>query len=149
MGEESYKHSAASAGLTLYQPLATSDQRGRICRLTASPAQRSSQIVLGMMQTFPIPVFILAFVGLAVTLWKWRELLFIYTMIALTIAQALFFYGSARFHAPIEPMLILLASGTLWWFTSSQEGTLRWLIDRQRKASSPSIDNQRDNAIPV
>ena len=65
-----------------------------------------------MMETFPIPVFMLALLGLAVTLWKWRELLFIYTMIALTIAQALFFYGSARFRAPIEPMLILLASGS-------------------------------------
>ncbi|HVB73157.1 MAG TPA: glycosyltransferase family 39 protein [Ktedonobacteraceae bacterium] len=97
------------------------------------PGQRSSQIVLAMMETFPIPVFILALLGLAVTLWKWRELLFIYTMIALTIGQALVFYGSARFRAPIEPMLILLATGALWFLTSRQEGTLRWIINSQRK----------------
>jgi len=36
--------------------------------------QLSSQIVLAMMKTFPIPIFILAALGLAVTLWKWREL---------------------------------------------------------------------------
>jgi len=106
-------------------------------------------LVLKMLQTFPIPIFILALVGLAVTLWKWRELLFIYSMIALTIGQALFFYGSPRFRASIEPMLILLASGTLWWLTSRQEGTLRWIIDRQRKSRSPSLDNQHDNAVPV
>lgn len=113
------------------------------------PNQQSSQLVLKMLQTFPIPIFILALVGLAVTLWKWRELLFIYSMIALTIGQALFFYGSPRFRASIEPMLILLASGTLWWLTSRQEGTLRWIIDRQRKSQSPSLDNQHDNAVPV
>ena len=113
------------------------------------PGQLPSQIVLAMMETFPIPIFALAFVGLAVTLRKWRELLFIYAMIALTIAQALYFYGSARFRAPIEPMLILLAAGALWWLTSSQEGTLRWLLDRRKKAGSPSLDNKRDNAMRV
>ncbi len=138
-------HLLALHFINLWQP-ATNEADLPIDRF---PGQRSSQIVLRMMETFPIPVFILAFVGLAVTLWKWRELLFIYAMIALTIAQALFFYGSARFRAPIEPMLILLASGTLWWFTSSQEGTLRWLLDRQRNASSPSLDNKNDSAIPV
>jgi 4-amino-4-deoxy-L-arabinose transferase-like glycosyltransferase len=102
------------------------------------PNQRSSQIVLAMMETFPIPIFILAVLGLAVTLWKWRELLFIYAMIALTIGQAIIFYGSARFRAPIEPMLILLAAGALWWLTSRQEGTLRWVIERQRELKSAS-----------
>jgi hypothetical protein len=102
-----------------------------------------------MMETFPIPVFILAFVGLAVTLWKWRELLFLYAIIALTIAQALIFYGSARFRAPIEPILIILASGTIWWLTSSQEGTLRWLIERQKQPPASPIENQHDNAIRV
>lgn len=113
------------------------------------PGQRSSQIVQRMMETFPTPVFILALVGLAVTLLKWRELLFLYTIIALTIAQALYFYGSARFRAPIEPILIILASGTLWWLTSSQEGTLRWLIDLQKQPRPTPIENQPDNAMRV
>ncbi len=138
-------HLLALHFINLWQP-ATNEADLPVDRF---PGQRSSQIVLGMMETFPIPVFILAFVGLAVTLWKWRELLFIYAIIALTIAQALYFYGSARFRAPIEPILILLASGTLWWFTSSQQGTLRWLLDRQRQSRAPSLDNTNDNAIRV
>lgn len=138
-------HLLALHFINLWQP-ATNEADLPVDRF---PGQRSSQIVLGMMETFPIPVFILAFVGLAVTLWKWRELLFIYAIIALTIAQALYFYGSARFRAPLEPILILLASGTLWWFTSSQEGTLRWLLDRQRYSRAPAPDNQYDNAIRV
>ncbi len=96
------------------------------------PNQKSSQIVLSMMKTFPIAIFILAVLGFAVTLWRWRELLFIYFMIALTIAQGLIFYGSTRFRAPIEPMLILLAAGAIWWLTHKEEGTLRWIMDRIR-----------------
>lgn len=115
------------------------------------PNQRSSQIVLAMMETFPIPIFILAVLGLAITLWKWRELLFIYAIIALTIGQAIIFYGSARFRAPIEPMLILLAAGALWWLTSRQEGTLRWVIERQRelKAASARKAEQTDESPAV
>ena len=81
------------------------------------PQQLSSRIVLAMMRTFPIPIFILAALGLLVTFRHWRELLFVYFMILLTIAECLVFYGSARFRAPIEPMLILLAVGAMWWLT--------------------------------
>jgi 4-amino-4-deoxy-L-arabinose transferase-like glycosyltransferase len=110
------------------QPM-TTEADSPIVRFSNQP---SSQFVQKMLLTFPVLIFILAALGLALTLWKWRELLFIYAMIALTIGQALIFYGSPRFRAPIEPMLILLASGTLWWLTSKQEGTLRWIIDHQR-----------------
>lgn len=96
------------------------------------PNQKSSQFVLAMMHTFPIPIFILAALGLALTLWRWRELLFIYLMIALTIAQCLIYYGSPRFRAPIEPMLILLAAGAIWWLTHREMGTLRWIVGRIR-----------------
>ncbi len=96
------------------------------------PDQKSSQFVLAMMNTFPIPIFILAALGLALTLWRWRELLFIYFILVLTIAQCLIYYGSPRFRAPIEPMLILLAAGTIWWLTHREMGTLRWIVDRIR-----------------
>jgi hypothetical protein len=98
-----------------------------------------------MMKTFPIPIFILAALGLAVTLWKWRELLFIYSMIVLTIGQALYFYGSARFRAPIEPMLILLAAGALWWLTHREEGTLRWIIASIKNTGQTVKDVTSDN----
>src|SRR5260370_28227998 len=74
------------------------------------PDQQSSQLVLKMLQTFPIPIFIVALVGLVVTLWKWRELLFIYAVISPTIAQAFFFFGCRRFRSSINPCLILLSS---------------------------------------
>ncbi len=92
--------------------------------------QRSSQIVLAMMKTVPIAVFILAALGLAVTFWRWRELLFLYFIILLTIGESLIYYGSARFRAPIEPILILLASAGIWWLVSQERGTLRWMIKK-------------------
>jgi 4-amino-4-deoxy-L-arabinose transferase-like glycosyltransferase len=94
--------------------------------------QPSTQFVLHMMKSWPIYLFILAAAGLVVTLWRWRELLFIYFMIILTIAQNIVYYGSARLRAPIEPMLILLAAGFIWWVTHKEKGTLRWMIDKIR-----------------
>jgi len=47
----------------------------------------------------------------------------------MTIAQCIIFYGSARFRAPIEPMLILLAAGAIWWF-----------LNRRRKIDKVSTD---------
>ena len=99
------------------------------------PHQRSSQIVLAMMRTFPIAIFILAALGLIVTFRRWRELLFLYFIILLTIAECLIYYGSSRFRAPIEPILILLASGAIWWLTSQEKGTLRWVIKRRSSQS--------------
>jgi 4-amino-4-deoxy-L-arabinose transferase-like glycosyltransferase len=96
------------------------------------PNLRSSQLVLAMMKTFPIVIFILAALGFTVTLWRWRELLFIYFMILTTIAESVIYYGIPRFRAPIEPMLILLAAGAIWWLTHKEHGTLRWIIDQIR-----------------
>jgi 4-amino-4-deoxy-L-arabinose transferase-like glycosyltransferase len=79
------------------------------------PQQLSSQIVLVMMRTFPVAIFILAALGLIVTIRRWRDLLFVYFMMVLTIAECVVFYGIPRFRAPIEPMLILLAVGAICW----------------------------------
>jgi hypothetical protein len=97
------------------------------------PQPQLTQLVLYMMKTFPIYLFILAAIGFAVTWRRWRELLFIYLMIVLTIAQNIVYYGIPRFRAPIEPMLILLAAGAIWWLTHKEKGTLRWTIDTIRK----------------
>jgi 4-amino-4-deoxy-L-arabinose transferase-like glycosyltransferase len=94
--------------------------------------QQSTQFVIHMMKTWPNYLFILAALGLVVTLWRWRELLFIYFMIISTIAENIIYYGSARLRAPIEPMLILLAAGFIWWLTYKEKGTLRWIIDKMR-----------------
>jgi hypothetical protein len=61
-------------------------------------------------------VFLLAALGLVVT-WrrKWRYLLPVYLTIGLTILENVAFYGSPRFRAPIEPLLVVLVGGSLWW----------------------------------
>jgi hypothetical protein len=79
------------------------------------PDRISSRIVVGMITFMSLPLFLLAAFGLLLTWRKWRQLLFIYLVILLTIGQCLYFYGSSRFRAPIEPMLVILGVGVVWW----------------------------------
>ncbi len=111
--------------------------------------QKSTQLVLGMMKTIPIPIFILAALGLVVTLRRWRELLFIYFMITMTIAECIIYYGIPRFRAPIEPMLILLAAGSIWWLTHKEKGTLHWTIDniRSKDQISTNASDQSESSL--
>ncbi len=82
------------------------------------PDQDSSRFVVIMMETITPIVFMLALLGIIVTSERWRDLLFIYLMMLLTLAQSVVYYGIPRFRAPIEPILILLASGAIWWIVS-------------------------------
>ncbi len=82
------------------------------------PDRDSSHFVVTMMETITPIVFALALLGLVVTSERWRDLLFIYFMILLMLAQNVVYYGIPRFRAPIEPMLILLASGAVWWLVT-------------------------------
>ncbi len=75
-------------------------------------------VVSWMMYVTPIPIFLLAAFGLVVTLFLWRKLLFLYFILGMTFAEAIYFYGIPRFRAPIEPILILLATGALWWIVT-------------------------------
>jgi 4-amino-4-deoxy-L-arabinose transferase-like glycosyltransferase len=101
------------------------------------PDRTSSKIVWDLMQYMPILVIALATLGLLVTVKKWKELLIIYLILLLTIAQNIVFYGSMRFRAPIEPMLVILAAGAIWWFTYNEAGTLHSLRQsKQRNAES-------------
>ncbi|MGO8950893.1 MAG: ArnT family glycosyltransferase [Ktedonobacterales bacterium] len=79
------------------------------------PSLRSSQVVWYMTLLMPIPVFLLALLGLLAT-WRYRkkQLIIVYIVIVLTIVENLAFWGDMRFRAPIEPLLVLLAGGALW-----------------------------------
>jgi 4-amino-4-deoxy-L-arabinose transferase-like glycosyltransferase len=90
------------------------------------PGRLSSQVVWYMTLLMPIPIFLLAYLGLFVT-WRYRkkQLLIVYIVIALTILENLAFWGNMRFRAPIEPLLVLLAGGVLWWFTDDEPAKLR------------------------
>jgi 4-amino-4-deoxy-L-arabinose transferase-like glycosyltransferase len=79
------------------------------------PTQRSSQIVVLTLRILTPIVFLLAAMGLFITRKRWPELLFFYLIILVTIAQSVYFYGMARFRAPLEPMLLILCAGTIYW----------------------------------
>lgn len=78
-------------------------------------------------------VFLLAALGLVVT-WRrrWAQLLSIYLTIGLTILENVAFYGSPRFRAPIEPLLVVLVGGLLWWVSGVYRG-----IRAQRNSLQP------------
>lgn len=101
------------------------------------PGQHSSQIVLDMSKTFPIPILLLAALGLIVTFKRYRyELLFAYGVMLATVGEILVFYGNARFRSPIEPMLILLTTGAFWWLTQTEPGTLPWKLSQRSKQTT-------------
>jgi 4-amino-4-deoxy-L-arabinose transferase-like glycosyltransferase len=87
------------------------------------PTQYSTYVVSAMMQTIPIPIFLFALWGGIIMRRLWRQLLFIYLNIFITIGQNIVFYGIARFRAPIEPWLILLAVGGGWHLWQKFRGT--------------------------
>src|SRR6266516_556803 len=100
------------------------------------PERTAAKMVAGMVEFLSMPVFLLAAFGLIVTWRKWRVLLFVHLVLLLTIGQCLYFYGSSRFRAPIEPMLIVLAVGAVWWISDNGVLTLqiiRNLSKRLRK----------------
>lgn len=103
-----------------------------------SPQLFSSQIVTASIPIMSIPIFLLAAFGLLVT-WtqKRKQLLMGYLVIALTVLQSVVFYGSPRFRAPIEPLLVLLAGGAIWWLICDEPGTLRHWRASKRRTQQP------------
>lgn len=95
------------------------------------PHQPSAPIILWLTLYMPCLVYLLAVLGLGAT---WRQnkahLAASYSVIAFTVIQNLAFYGCMRFRAPIEPLLILLAGGGLWWLFASDPGTLRYRLHK-------------------
>jgi 4-amino-4-deoxy-L-arabinose transferase-like glycosyltransferase len=89
------------------------------------PRRVSSRIVWGMMNIMPVPIILLAFFGLLVT-WRQRrpELLLPVLLAGMGIAQCIVFYGSSRFRAPIEPILVLLVGGAFWRLAQMRRGML-------------------------
>jgi 4-amino-4-deoxy-L-arabinose transferase-like glycosyltransferase len=106
------------------------------------PDRTSSKIAWNLIQYMPIVIIALATLGLATT-WKKRiDLLAIYLILLLTIGVNIAFYGSMRFRAPIEPLLVILAAGVIWWLTSTDAGTLRALRQgRSNNTTQPDRAN--------
>lgn len=97
------------------------------------PDLLASRVVLAMSLTLPLPIFALAALGLVVTVRNRRELLFAYLVILAALGEALAYYGSARFRAPIEPLLVLLATGALSWLISRSTRALASRLDGSHK----------------
>lgn len=104
------------------------------------PGRLSSQLMLFLIPITAIPIFLLALAGLFATWQRFKKhLLIAYLVIAITILQNIVFYGSPRYRAPIEPLLVLLAGGLLWWFLSEEPGTFRHLRARRTQAPAGEI----------
>jgi 4-amino-4-deoxy-L-arabinose transferase-like glycosyltransferase len=101
------------------------------------PNLLASKIVLGMNLALPLLIFALAASGLLVTLKFWRELLFAYLVILVALGEALIYYGSSRFRAPIEPLLIVLATGALWWLSRNRFS--RWRRPGKRRDAHEAL----------
>jgi len=97
------------------------------------PDRLSSQVLRIMIPLMSIPIFIMAALGLLVT-WKRRkkELLAVYLVIGFIMGQNLVFYSNMRFRAPLEPFLVLLTGGALWWLKSG----VNWVRFRREKKMS-------------
>jgi 4-amino-4-deoxy-L-arabinose transferase-like glycosyltransferase len=100
------------------------------------PSRLSSKVVWFLMNTTPVAIIFLAACGLVVTFRsKRKELLGTYLVIGLTIVVCIVLMGSSRFRAPIEPLLVLLTGGAIWWLTANEPGTLRLLHRKERSAN--------------
>ena len=113
------------------------------------PGGRISQFILSMAKLFPIFVYPLAAFGLLVTWRRWRELLFIYLMILLVVAQSVVFYGSARMSSPIQPMILVLAAGAIWWLTEREPGTLLWMLGKRHESEDEVKDKEEQLQVEV
>lgn len=110
------------------------------------PDRLSSRIVWELMNTTPLAIIFLAACGLIVTMRsRWRELSAPYLVIGLTIVLCIAFYGSSRFRAPIEPLLVLLAGGAIWWLTATEPGSLRALLKKERRATIQEVKPETVN----
>jgi hypothetical protein len=108
--------------------------------------QFSSQFVLGMSNEFSLAIFALAALGLVVTFKRrWRELLFAYGVVLTTLGEIIVYYGNSRFRMPIEPILVILATGCFWWLTQDAPGTLRQLLRRKKTP----VTEEEPQAIPA
>lgn len=96
------------------------------------PLQFSAQFVTWQMMIFSIPVFLLALIGMVLLWRRWSQWLLYYLIVALTIGQGILFYGSPRFRAPIEPLLILFAVGALVCLSQRYRSLLKPWFLRQR-----------------
>lgn len=103
------------------------------------PHLLGSRLVKALIPLTTLPLFIGAVLGLLVT-WpsKRHQLLMSYLVITLTTLQCMVFYGSPRFRAPIEPLIVLLAGGALWWLLENEAGTFRhWWTNKRRLQPTP------------
>jgi 4-amino-4-deoxy-L-arabinose transferase-like glycosyltransferase len=111
------------------------------------PDRASSKVVWGMMNIMPIPIILLAFFGLLVT-WRQRrqQLLLPVLLLLMCIGQCIVFYGSSRFRAPIEPILVLLAGGALWWLAQRSPKIMGVLIDAKIPLQKARNDAENETA---
>jgi 4-amino-4-deoxy-L-arabinose transferase-like glycosyltransferase len=87
---------------------------------------------------YPTLVLLLAITGLAAVWARWREALIPLLLGASFVAGAIIFYGSPRMRAPMEPLLVVAATGGAFWLVGLARLTWqRWALSRQRPTAEP------------
>lgn len=103
------------------------------------PTRLSSHVVWDMMWIMSPLVFLFAALGLLATWRRWKkQFLVLYLVIILTVLQNVVFYGSSRFRAPIEPMLVVLVGGAVWWLVYNETGIVHTLLKKKAAQGTPA-----------
>lgn len=80
----------------------------------------SSKIFIEIITIMTWIVYSLAGFGLITTWKRWRlHLMPVYLFFCLILFQNMVFYGDMRFRSPLEPFLVLLAGGAIWYLRKS------------------------------
>ncbi len=80
---------------------------------------------------YPTLVLLLAVAGVAALRRRWREALIPWLFAATVVLGAMVFYGSPRLRSPMEPLLVVMATGGLAWLVGLARGAIaRWQLGR-------------------
>ena len=110
------------------------------------PGRLSSQLIIKGMHYIPPFIFLFAALGFIATWKKRRELLPLYLVMLMTIASCVALYGSVRFRAPMEPFLVVLATGVLWWLGEYIRSQRQVVMISADTASVDNIEGQAQEA---
>ncbi len=97
------------------------------------PTEAGLPIRYWLAALYPAAIICLAGIGLFVLNWRRLDGLLPLLFGAVIIAGALVFYGSPRMRAPLEPFLIILASGAILWLSARGRSIYQRLSKQERE----------------
>ncbi|HVB75178.1 MAG TPA: phospholipid carrier-dependent glycosyltransferase [Ktedonobacteraceae bacterium] len=114
------------------------------------PDRTSTHLLLVLINVMTILMYLLGLAGLLFTWKRWKaQLLVVYLAIIVTTAENVVFYSNMRFRTPVEPFLVLLAGGGLWWLTGDEPGTLRSMLKKRQPGTETATYNLNQPVMPL